>query len=194
MVASAGNNGGLFFCAPGILGINYAYPAGYSEVVAVTAFIDYDGRPGGLQFTVPASCSAAEFDDSALLISSVDQSLNFSHRAHMMQAPGGCINSTYLTAQGFYNVLSGKASFILISPHHPIGTSMSCPHVSASAALCFSGYQCSPIPNLPQDMLTKLVSDSRRYSVPMTFIPGPYDLASFFAGDISPNGKSDCSG
>lgn len=172
-VASAGNNGG---------GIDSITPAGYAEVLAATLVVDFDARPGGLQFTPPPVCFWGELDDLYSGFSSSDQSLFSLHRDHIMAAPGVCINSTFLTAEPYGPGPSPGGPYRVLT-----GTSQSCPHLSAIAALCLSGYRCQPVPVSPQDLLSKLVSDSRRTSVPLTSIPGPYDIANLFStGDIAP--------
>lgn len=172
VVAAAGNLGD---------GIDFAVPAAFSEVLAVTMLADYDGRPGDLQFLPPLYCFSVDPDDSYALFSSSDQSRFDKNRFHIISAPGVCINSTWLTADPHGTGPNEFGSYLTLT-----GTSQATPHVSASVALSFSGYQCHPVPISPQDMLSKVVADSRRVSVPMTFIPGPYDLASLLSGDMSP--------
>lgn len=182
MICKLQQRGSLVVAAAGNVGCDIAteFPAGYSEVLAVTMMVDYDGRAGGLQFIPPPFCFWNEFDDSYSQVSCNDGSIDHSQRFHILSAPGVCINSTFLTADP-YAPVENPVPYTSIT-----GTSLATPHVSATAALCFSGYLCPRIPILPQDMITKLVSDARQASIPITSIPGPYDLANPFTGDISP--------
>lgn len=172
-VAAAGNSAGP---------IDFVFPAGYPEVLTVILFNDFDNRPGGLQFVTPPYCTVFDLDDGYNGVSSSDQSLYWVHRFHLTSAPGACINSTFPTVILFGpdNGTKNPIPYEILS-----GTSMSCPHASATAALCFSGYRCDPIPRTPQDMIEKFVSDGRRGSVPLSSIP-TYDIANVFSGDVSP--------
>lgn len=148
-------------------------PAGYSEVLAVTGMADFDGRPGSLEFF--SGCADLDIDDDyAPGFSGGDFGPDYVGRTHILSAPGACINSTFLTASS--------------NPPYQVGsgTLQSCAHVSAITALCTSGYGCFPIPTTPQDTIDKLVLDSRRASVPITSIPGPYDIANVFSMNVSP--------
>ena len=106
VVAAAGN---------GATNLATRAPAGYREVLAVTAMSDTDGTYGGSGPV--SSCSAGDVDDAAAMFS------NFADAAdaqHVIAAPGVCIGSTWL--DGRYATASG--------------TSAAAAHVSAAVALC----------------------------------------------------------
>lgn len=65
---------------------NYS-PAGYREVLTVSAFTETDGIPGGLG-PVSTGCEPGEHDDHLALFS------NFGHDVDI-SAPGVCVTSTY---------------------------------------------------------------------------------------------------
>jgi subtilisin len=94
-------------------GSAFTRPAGYPEVLTVTAAADSDGLGGGAG---PDACGAP--DDTAAGFS--DWAETAAGAAHTIAAPGTCINSTWLG--GTYQVESG--------------TSMSSPHVAGAVALC----------------------------------------------------------
>lgn len=98
----------------------HTIPAAYSEVIAVSALADTDGKPGGLgpEFAVPrpgAVCSDGENDDTFAFFSNYGSVID-------LIAPGLCIRSTYLQTAGFAYATTS-------------GTSMAAPHVSGAAAL-----------------------------------------------------------
>ena len=92
-VVAAGNSAWDFDFVP-----NPDVPAAYKEVLTVTAMSDSDGKPGALG--APPSCRSDAFDDREAPFS------NFAHtaagRAHTIDAPGTCIQSTWLA--GGYNI------------------------------------------------------------------------------------------
>ena len=83
-------------------------PAGYDEVITVSALADFNGQPGG----GAASTCTSDVDDTFADFS------NFGNDVDVI-APGVCINSTYMN--GGYNTISG--------------TSMASPHAAGAAAL-----------------------------------------------------------
>jgi subtilisin len=91
---------------------NYS-PAGFDNVLTVSALADFDGEPGGL---TQEGCRADEDDTFA----------NFSNWGDAVQviAPGVCILSTFPIEQGEYGTISG--------------TSMASPHAAGALALLAS--------------------------------------------------------
>ena len=114
-------------------------PANYDEVLAVTAMADFDGAPGGL-FS-GTSCSSKDLDDVAASFS------NFAvpgspDAAHVVAAPGVCINSTW-----------NDGKFKSIS-----GTSMASPHVAGLVARCIDAGPCAGMS--PAQIIAKLKADA----------------------------------
>jgi subtilisin family serine protease len=89
-------------------------PAAYDQVIAVSAFADYDGQSGGIAATNP-DCAGQGADDHFATFS------NFGHDIDLA-APGVCIRTTYPGA--LYATWSG--------------TSFAAPHVAGGAALYIS--------------------------------------------------------
>ncbi len=89
--------------------------ADFSEVISVSAFADFDGKPGGLAATPGTSCAIGEVDDVFY------ESSNYGAAVDIM-APGVC-------------VISVNASGALVLR---TGTSMAAGHVSGALALFYS--------------------------------------------------------
>ena len=105
VVASAGNEA---------IDASEFTPAGFEDVIAVSALVDYDGAPGGLGTTPPCwkQTFAAEVDDSFAFFSNYGSVID-------LIAPGVCVLTT--TQAGQYALVSG--------------TSFSAPHATGGAAL-----------------------------------------------------------
>jgi subtilisin len=116
-VVAAGNDGA---------DIAETIPAGYPEVLAVSAMADTDGAPGGRGGTT--ACGPRERDDRAASFSNYAGDAGGS--AHLIAAPGVCIRSSW--PGGGYRTISG--------------TSMAAPHVAATVALCIAGGRCGGAP------------------------------------------------
>src|SRR5690606_10036331 len=86
-------------------------PAAYDEVLTVSAYTDYDGRPGGFSLAPNAGCTAMSVDDELAAFSNYGDPVDIT-------SPGVCVLSTFLDNQYAY------AS----------GTSMASPHVAGCVA------------------------------------------------------------
>jgi subtilisin len=93
-------------------------PAGYDEVITVSALADFDGRPGGL-----AAPTCRQDEDDTLADFS-----NFGSDVDVI-APGVCILSTFPRA-GQLGAPLGENGYGAIN-----GTSMATPHAAGAAAL-----------------------------------------------------------
>ena len=100
-------------------------PAGYDEVLAVTAAADTDGRPGG---NGPDACPPSPLaitDDTAASFS--NWATSAADRARTVAAPGACITST--SPGGLYS-----------AARH--GTSFASPVTAGAVALCLQSGRC----------------------------------------------------
>ncbi len=117
-------------------------PAGYDEVLNVTAMADRDGQPGGLG-TESCEASAAPDDTAAAFSNFASLATDI---AHTVAASGVCIGSTIIG--GTY----GGGS----------GTSFAAPAVTGLIALCISTGACAGL--TPAQIITKMVSDAAVYN------------------------------
>ena len=102
--------------------IAHDIPAGYPEVLAVSAMSDTDGAGGGRG--APSTCGQRERDDTYASFSNYASQRQ--DAAHLVAAPGVCIRSSW--PGGGYRTISG--------------TSMAAPHVSGAVALCIAAGRC----------------------------------------------------
>ena len=126
-------------------------PAGFPEVITVSASTDTDGRPGGLG--PPSSCYPGA-DDSLASYSDFGPSVD-------MTAPGTCVESTWLA--GRYAVATG--------------TSAAAPLVSGAAALVRAAHPDWPVDMVRQMLLSTaesgpMAGDSDGYPEPMLKVAG----------------------
>jgi len=111
---------------------NTRAPATYDEVITVSAFTDFDGRPGGQGVS---SCSSGH-DDTFASFSNFGPDVDIA-------APGVCIRST----------APGGGSAVMS------GTSMATPHVTGAVALYIAK---GVGPGTPDDVRTWLLTEASR--------------------------------
>jgi subtilisin len=147
IVASAGNAGKNL--------ANYI-PAGYPEMLTVTAMTDTDGLPGGLGKA--AACDSHQSDDSYATYSNYALPTSPSDLAHVVAAPGTCVLS---------DGLGGRTSTYE-------GTSQSAPHVAGAVALCLDdGGVAGPCAGLsPAAIVAKIRADSQAAATSATGFRG----------------------
>jgi subtilisin len=162
-IVAAGNSGQEF---------STTVPAAYPEVLTVTAMSDSDGAPGALG-SAP-TCRAGEGDDRYASFSNFADPTDSGGRAHMVAAPGVCIDSTWLG--GGYRTASG--------------TSMAAPHAAGTVALCLgSGGVAGPCAGLsPSDVIRRIRADAAS-SAGGGFLGDPnLPVAGRYFGPLAPAG------
>jgi subtilisin family serine protease len=134
-VVAAGNSGQEF---------STTVPAAYPEVLTVTAMSDSDGAAGALGGA--PTCRSGETDDRYATFSNFADPTDSGGQAHMVAAPGVCIESSWLA--GGYRIASG--------------TSMAAPHATGTVALCVgSGGVAGPCAGLaPADVISRIRADA----------------------------------
>jgi subtilisin len=162
---AAGNSGQEF---------STTVPAAYPEVLTVTAMSDSDGQAGALG-GAPA-CRAGEVDDSYASFSNFADPADGGGQAHMVAAPGVCIDSSWLG--GGYRTASG--------------TSMAAPHAAGTVALCMgSGGVAGPCTGLaPADVIRRIRSDAAASAPSLGGFTGDPDspVAGRYFGPLVPAG------
>ena len=103
-------------------------PATYNEVITVSAFADFDGKPGGL---ATPTCASGEGDDEFAAFSNYGADIDIA-------APGRCIRST------------GKGGGMALMT----GTSMSAPHVTGAIALYKASHPTASVAEVRAWLLT----------------------------------------
>ncbi len=129
-VAAAGNQGG---------DVASVAPASYPEVLAATAMVDSDGRPGGVG---GVSCTGRA-DDRAMDVS--NYAVAQAELDHLLAAPGDCITST--APGGGHSI--------------KLGTSMASAHLAGSVALCIGDGAPGPCAGMsPSQVIRQMRSDA----------------------------------
>ena len=113
-------------------------PAAYNEVIAVSATVDFDGKPGGLA-PVPPECFPTDVDDTFAVFSNYGKEID-------VAAPGVCSLSTY--PGGLYAVSDG--------------TSFAAPLVAGGAALLLSRKPDLP----PEQVRARILRDAAPGPIP----------------------------
>jgi len=138
-VVAAGNSGQEF---------STTVPAAYPDVLTVTAISDSDGAAGATGGA--PTCRAGEADDRYASFSNFADPTDSGGQAHMVGAPGVCIDSTW--PGGGYRTASG--------------TSMAAPHAAGTVALCLgSGGVPGPCAGLrPADVIRTIRADASTWA------------------------------
>jgi subtilisin len=164
-VVAAGNSGQEF---------STTVPAAYPEVLTVTAMSDSDGAAGALGGA--ATCRSGEGDDRYATFSNFADPTDSGGQAHMVAAPGVCIESSWLA--GGYRIASG--------------TSMAAPHATGTVALCVgSGGVAGPCAGLaPADVISRIRADAAAASASIGgFVGDPgMPVADRYFGPLVPAG------
>ncbi len=153
-VAGAGNSA---------LDIADAIPAGYNEVLSVTAILDIDGQPGvsaGAYYPFPmpdyCACSCDYLNRDHAPGWSDFTTVGSDDAGHTIAAPGQCILSTWLgSAYSFDD-----------------GTSMATPHVTGTIAL---GIASGKLKGTPQQIMTAVLRDAKKQPASYGFHCDPND-------------------
>jgi subtilisin family serine protease len=164
-VVAAGNSGQEF---------STTVPAAYPEVLTVTAMSDSDGAAGALGGA--PTCRSGEGDDRYATFSNFADPTDSGGQAHMVAAPGVCIESSWLA--GGYRIASG--------------TSMAAPHATGTVALCVgSGGVAGPCAGLaPADVISRIRADAAAASASIGgFVGDPgMPVADRYFGPLVPAG------
>lgn len=148
-ICDSTNAGITYVVAAGNDGSNYyqSSPAGYSQVLTVTAITDLNGKPGGGATSTLPCAKGVGADDSAARFSDYPNKANF---GHTVAAPGVCIKSTWLNNK-----------YVSID-----GTSMASPVVAGVVAACFGeAGRKGPCSSLkPPQVIAKIIGSSASYA------------------------------